>query len=322
MKPFNLPTRPAISHTRAVLIIALVATVWGFGFPATRIVLDGGLSVGALMGLRFPLAGLVMFAIIRAKGIPVTRRGVLDGVWLGLILVVVFWLQTDGMRFTTTAKAGFITGLYVLFTPLIAVAIGQRVKLASALGALIAVYGMYLLVHLQGAGGYGPWAVFREMNRGDVEILLCAILCGVHIVMMGAFTRRSEAWLLAGAQVMICGVVSVAITAFSPSPYGFQNAFAALSHWPVAASALYLALGSTVFAFWGQATAQTRLGPTESAVLFSLEPVVAAVLSVVWLKEPMSARQAVGGALIVVAMIVAEALPYMFRAITVPDTRP
>jgi drug/metabolite transporter (DMT)-like permease len=187
--------------------------------------------------------------------------------------------------------------------------------LASALGAVIAVYGMYLLVHLQGAWWSG-W------NRGDIEILLCALLCGVHIVMMGAFTRRSEAWLLAGAQVLICGVVSVTVTAFLPSPYGFQNAFAALSHWPVAASALYLALGSTVFAFWGQATAQTRLGPTESAVLFSLEPVVAAVLSVIWLKEPMTARQAAGGALIIIAMIVAEALPYMFRAITVPDTRP
>ena len=314
----------SISHARAVLIIATVATIWGFGFPATRIVLDGGLSVGALMGLRFPLAGLVMFAIIRAKGIRINRRGVVDGIWLGLVLVVVFWLQTDGMRFTTTAKAGFITGLYVLFTPLVAVAIGQRVKLASAVGALIAAYGMYLLVHLHGAwwSGHALGGVFTEMNRGDVEILVCAILCGIHIVMMGAFTRRSEAWLLAGSQVMICGVVSLAATAFLPSPYGFQNAFAALSHWPVAVAALYLALGSTVFAFWGQATAQTRLGPTESAVLFSLEPVVAAVLSVVWLKESLSARQAVGGALIVVAMIVAEALPRMFRAITVPDTRP
>jgi drug/metabolite transporter (DMT)-like permease len=309
-------SQPArITHANAVLIIALVATIWGFGFPATRIVLDGGLSVGALMGLRFPLAGLVMFAIVRSKRIPITRQGVLDGIWLGLVLIVVFWLQTDGMRFTTTAKAGFITGLYVLFTPLIAVTIGQRVKLASALGALIALYGMYLLVHLRGA-------LWSGWNRGDVEILLCAILCGVHIVMMGAFTRRSEAWLLAGSQVMICGVVSVVLTALLPSPYGFQNAIAALSHWPVAVAALYLALGSTVFAFWGQATAQTRLGPTEAALLFSLEPVVAAVLSVVWLKESMSARQVVGGGLIVLAMIVAEALPYMFRAITVPDTRP
>jgi drug/metabolite transporter (DMT)-like permease len=304
-----------ISHSSAVLIIALVATVWGFGFPMTRVVLDGGLSVGALMSIRFPLAGLLMFAVIRAKGISITRRGMLDGTWLGLVLVVIFWLQSDGMRFTTTAKAGFITGLYVLFTPLVAVVIGQRVKLASGLGAVIAAYGMYLLVHLPG-GWWNGW------NRGDLEILLCAILCGVHIVMMGAFARRSEAWLLAGSQVLTCGVVSVLVTAFLPAPYGFQNAYAALSHWPVAGATLYLALGSTVFAFWGQATAQTKLGPTESAVLFSLEPVVAAFLSVFWLKETMTPQQILGGALIVAAMIVSEALPYMFRAITVPDTRP
>ena len=305
----------AISYPTAVLIIASVATVWGFGFPMTRIVLDGGLSVGALMSIRFPLAGLLMFAIVRAKGIPITRRGVLDGIWLGVVMVVVFWLQTDGMRFTTTAKSGFITGLYVLFTPLVAVAIGQRVKLASALGTVIAAYGMYLLVHLPG-GWWSGW------NRGDVEILLCAILCAVHIVMMGAFVRRSEAWLLAGSQVVVCGVVSIIVTVFLPTPYGFQTALATLSHWPVAGATLYLALFSTVFAFWGQATAQTRLGPTESAVLFSLEPVVAAFLSVFWLKETMTPLQMLGGALIVVAMIVSEALPYMFRAITVPDTRP
>jgi drug/metabolite transporter (DMT)-like permease len=219
------------------------------------------------------------------------------------------------MRFTSTAKSGFITGLYVLFTPLVAVAIGQRVKLASALGALIAAYGMYLLVHLPG-GWWTGW------NRGDVEILLCAILCAVHIVMMGAFARRSEAWLLAGTQVVVCGAVSVLVTAFLPSPYGFHAALAALSHWPVAGATLYLALFSTLFAFWGQATAQTRLGPTESAVLFSLEPVVAAFLSVYWLKETMTTQQVLGGTLIVLAMIVSEALPYMFRAITVPDTRP
>ncbi len=171
------------------------------------------------------------------------------------------------------------------------------------------------------------WCICREAggrvwNRGDVEILLCALLCGVHIVMMGAFARRSEAWLLAGSQVVTCGVVSVVVTAFLPSPYGFQTAFAALSHWPVAGATLYLALGSTVFAFWGQATAQTKLGPTESAVLFSLEPVLAAFLSVFWLKETMTPQQVLGGALIVVAMIVSEALPYMFRAITVPGHRP
>jgi drug/metabolite transporter (DMT)-like permease len=304
-----------ISHPTAILIIAAVAAVWGLGFPMTRFALDGGISVGALMSVRFVLAGVLMSIIIRAKRIPIVRRGVVDGIWLGLVLAVIFWSQTDGMRFTTTAKSGFITGLYVLFTPLIAVVIGQRIKLTSAVGAVIASYGLYLLVHLPG-GWWTGW------NRGDVETLVCAILCAVHIIMMGAFARRSNAWLLAGSQVIVCGVVSLVVTACLPAPHGFQNMAQTLLRGTVLGPAIYLALFSTVFAFWGQALAQTQLGPAEAAVLFCIEPVTAAILSVFWLKEPMSAQQVLGGGLIVLAMIVAEALPYMFRAITVPDTRP
>ncbi len=311
-----------VSHGAAVFVIAITAAIWGLSFPMTRLVLNSRISVGALMSLRFTLAGAVMFAIIRGKRIPMVRRGLLDGLWLGLILAVIFWLQIDGMRFTTTAKSGFITGLYVLFTPLVAFAIGQRIKLTSALGAVIATLGLYLLVRPAGGFGSGGLSLLTEVNRGDWETLLCAFLCGVHIVLMGAFVRRTDAWLLAGTQVMVCGMVAVAMSAFLPGQYGFHAVMQALSRVTVIGPILYLALLSTVFAFWGQAVAQTRLGPAEAAVLFCIEPVTAAILSVFWLKEPMTASQAMGGALIVLAMIVSEALPYMFRAITVPDTRP
>ena len=174
------------------------------------------MSVGVLMSVRFVVAGVLMAVIVRARGIAIRRRGVIDGVWLGIILAVLFWLQTDGMRFTTTAKSGFITGLYVLFTPLIAVTIGQRVKLTSLLGAAIATYGLYLLVHLPG-GWWSGW------NRGDIETLGCAFLCGVHIVLMGKFTRRSDAWLLASSQVITCGIISLGIVALQPLEAGSQN---------------------------------------------------------------------------------------------------
>ena len=281
----------------------------------TRFALEGGVSAGALMTVRFLLAGVMMLFILRARRIRVVRRGVLDGMWLGLLLAVLFWSQTDGMRFTTTAKSGFITGLYVLFTPLIAAAAGQRIKLTSAFGAVIATVGLYLLVHLRGAW----WAGW---NRGDLETLLCAVLCAVHIVLMGVFARRTDAWLLAATQVVVAGFVSAVVTAFLPAPYGYQHLAQGLFQPVVVGSLLYLATFSTVFAFWGQAIAQTRLGPAEAAVLFCIEPVTAALLSVFWLREPMTGQQALGGALIVLAMIVSEALPHMFRAITVPDTRP
>ena len=94
-----------ISHGAAVLIIATAAIVWGGGFPATRIALSGGMSVGVLMAMRFIVAGVLMAAIVRAKRIPLQRRGVIDGIWLGVVLATLFWLQTDGMRFTTTSKS-------------------------------------------------------------------------------------------------------------------------------------------------------------------------------------------------------------------------
>jgi drug/metabolite transporter (DMT)-like permease len=304
-----------VSHTTAVLLIASTAIIWGFGFPMTRFALNSGISVGALMGLRFLLAGIVFLVILRAKRIPIVRRGVLDGLWLGLILAIIFWSQTDGMRFTTTAKSGFITGLYVLFTPMIAVVAGQRIKLTTAIGTVIATFGLYLLVHLPGAWWSG-W------NRGDLETLLSAFLCAIHLILMGKFAKRTDAWLLAGSQVIVAGIVSMMVTAFLPAPFGYQNVAQMLTKSTVVGPTIFLALGSTVFAFWGQSRAQTQLGPAEAAVLFCIEPVTAAILSVVWLKEPMSAQQAFGGSVIVVAMIVSEALPYMFRAITVPDTRP
>jgi drug/metabolite transporter (DMT)-like permease len=304
-----------VSHAAAVLLIASTALIWGIGFPMTRFALEGGISVGALMSLRFLLAGIIFAIILGAKRIAIIRRGVLDGLWLGLLLAVIFWSQTDGMRFTTTAKSGFITGLYVLFTPLIAVAVGQRIKLTSAIGALLATFGLYLLVHLPG-GWWTGW------NRGDLETLLCAFLCAVHLILMGRFARRTDAWLLASSQVIVAGIISMMVTAFLPAPFGYQTVPQMLTKPWVMLPTIYLALGSTVFAFWGQSRAQTQLGPAEAAVLFCIEPVTAAILSVVWLKEPMTPQQAFGGALIVVAMIVAEALPYMFRAITVPDTRP
>lgn len=304
-----------ISHLSAVGIIASVSVIWGIGFPMTRFALNGGISAGALMSVRFLLGGALMLIILRARRVRLVRQGLIDGAWLGLFLAILFWAQTDGMRFTTTAKSGFITGLYVIFTPLIAVAVGQKVKLTTGIGAVIAAYGLYLLVHLQGAWWSG-W------NRGDLETLLCAILCGVHIVLMGAFARRTDPWLLAGTQVIVAGVLSAVVTAFLPGSYGFQHLAKNLFQPTVIGPLIYLAMFSTVFAFWGQATAQTRLGPAEAAVLFCIEPVSAALLSVFWLKESMTSQQAFGGALIVVAMIVSEALPYMFRAITVPDTRP
>ena len=178
------------SHLVAVLALAAIAMVWAGGFPATKYCLQAGLSVGAILSIRFAIGTTGLGLMLLLLRVPIRRRDALDGLLLGLVLVTLFWLQTDGLRFTTTSKSGFITGLYVIFTPLVALLAGDRMRPSHGLGALVALAGLALLVREPGAA-WGGW------NRGDSETLLAAILCGFHIVMTAHFCRRSNGWVLA-----------------------------------------------------------------------------------------------------------------------------
>ena len=134
------------SHLTAVLALAAIALVWAGGFPAAKYSLQAGLSVGSLLSIRFGIGAAGLGFMLLLLRIPIRRQDALDGLWLGLILVTLFWLQTDGLRFTSTSKSGFITGLYVIFTPIVALLVGDRLRLFHGLGALVALAGLTLLV--------------------------------------------------------------------------------------------------------------------------------------------------------------------------------
>ncbi len=298
------------THLFAVLALAGIAFVWAGGFPATKYCLNAGLSVGALLSLRFAIgtAGLgLMMLLLR---VPFRRREVMDGLWLGLVLVTLFWLQTDGLRFTTTSKSGFITGLYVLFTPMVALLAGDRLRPSHGLGALVALAGLALLVREPGTA-WGGW------NRGDSETLLAAVLCGFHIVMTAHFSRRSSGWVLAFMQVAVTGAVSLAITLALPSPFGFQGATTALAKGGVWVALAFMGLLATTLAFYVQSTFQARLGATESAIIFSSEPVWTAAMAISgWIpgiREHLSPIQLAGGGLILAATLVTELAPRLLR---------
>jgi drug/metabolite transporter (DMT)-like permease len=272
--------------------------------------------VGALLSIRFAIgtAGLgLMLVLLR---VPIRRRDALDGLWLGLVLATLFWLQTDGLRFTTTSKSGFITGLYVIFTPMVALLVGDRLRRFHVLGALVALAGLALLVREPGTA-WGGW------NRGDSETFLAAILCGFHIVMTAHFARRSSAWVLAFVQVAVTGLMSLAITLALPAPFGFQEAGLALAHGGTWVALGFMGLLATTLAFYVQSTMQARLGATECAIIFSSEPVWCALLAVSgWIpgiREHLSPVQLLGGGLILAATLVAELGPRFLRRTPVPE---
>jgi drug/metabolite transporter (DMT)-like permease len=305
------------SHLFAVVSLAAIALVWAGGFPATKYCLQAGLSVGAILSLRFAIGSLGLGLMLMVLRVPLHRRDVLDGLWLGLVLALCFWLQTDGLRFTTTSKSGFITGLYVIFTPMVALLVGDRLRPFHVLGALVALAGLALLVREPGTA-WGGW------NRGDSETFLAAILCGFHIVMTAHFSRRSSAWVLAFVQVAVTGALSLAITLTLPAPFGFQAAGRALASAGVWVALAFMGLLATTLAFYVQSTMQARLGATECAIVLSSEPVWCALLAVSgWIpgiREHLSPVQLLGGGLILAATLVAELGPRYLRR--TPATEP
>lgn len=299
--------RPA-SHALAVATLGATALVWGGTFAAVKYALNAGLGVEALLALRFLVgtAGLGFFLLVLR--IRPQAREVKDGLWLGLLLATLFWLQTDGLRFTTTTKSGFITGLYVIFTPMAAAFAGDRLKGSHLAGACLALAGLSLLVYQPGTGLAG-W------NRGDTETLLNAALVGVHIVLTSRFSRRSSGWVLAFVQVAFTAAVMTAVAVMAPG--GFRGAGAALRQPAIWGALLYLGLLATTLALWIQSTMQARVTATETAILFSLEPVFAAALAVSGLvpgiRERLVSWQILGAGLIVGATLVAELGPRLLR---------
>ncbi len=287
------------------------ALVWGGTFAAVAYALRAGLSVNALLSLRFTLGALALGVVLVALRIKPTRREMLDGLWLGLVLATLFWFQTDGLRFTTTAKSAFITGLYVIFTPMISMLVGDRLRASHGIGAGLALTGLLLLV-------YQPSLSFGGWNRGDSETLVNAMLVGVHIVMTGHFSRRGRGWVLAWSQVAVVGVLFSIAAAFSPAPYGFQGITASFHIPGIWIALAYLALLATTLAFYVQSAMQAYVSATETAVLFSIEPVFAATVAISgWIpgiKEHLSPRQWVGAALIVSATLLAELGPRLWKS--------
>lgn len=297
-------------HRLAVLAFAAVALIWGSGFPATKFVLQAGLSPGALLTIRFCLGTLGLGALMLAQGIRPKWPDVKDGLVLGALVTVIFWTQTDGLRFTTASKSGFITGLYVVFTPLASLALGDRLRRAHALAATVAVAGLFLLVR-------DPAAPFGGWNRGDSETLVCAVLCGVHIALTGHYSRRADGWVLAFVQVATVALCSALLTPFLPGELGFRGAGAALGRTDVWLCLGYMALLATTLAFWVQSALQKHLGATESAILFSLEPLFSAVLATSGLipgvREHLGSIQVLGGFLILGATLLAELGPRLLE---------
>lgn len=272
--------------------VALVAVtaVWGSTFVVVKDAVEQ-IPVADFLTWRFALAALTML-LLRPRAVAhLGSAGRRAGVLLGLALGVGYLLQTIGLQTTDAAVSGFITGMFVVLTPLGAAVLLKQAPDRTAWAAVaLATVGLGLL-SLRG------WSV----GGGELLTLGCAAAFALHIVGLGRWAPSYDVYGLAVVQLLTVAALSAGFAApggLSVPPDGGVWAALALT-----------ALAATAVAFVVQTWAQAHLSPTRAAVIMTMEPVFAGLFAVGVGGERLGPRMLLGAALVLGAMVLAEVGP-------------
>lgn len=289
-QPGVVPKRS--ERLRADLLLLVVAVVWGSAFVAQRVAAQQ-MGVNYFNGLRFLVAAL--FLLIPAwpslkKWSRSPDKALAGIIMLGLLLFGGSTLQQWGLRYTTAGNAGFVSGLYVVFIPLI-LSFGwhQRLPRPVWLAAICATAGLYLL----STGGS------LAINPGDALVLAGAMLWAFHVILIGILVRRIEVLPLAVGQYLIVGMLSLLTSVVFEPPT--SRVIGNLWWTVIYTGVLSVGLGYTL-----QAVGQKVAPPTDAAIILSGEAVFAALSGWVLLDERLNALQLTGCALILAGILVAQ----------------
>jgi drug/metabolite transporter (DMT)-like permease len=280
------------------VLLLLTPILWGATFPAAKLALDH-LPPFAFMAWTRGLGFLAILAMI-----PLLRRGeelrtvratsvMGPGILLGALIFVAYILQTEGLARTTATNAGFITGLYVVFTPILASAVFRhRVPRAAWIAVGVSVVGLALL-SIRDLGTI-------RLYLGDLLVLAGAAAWAGHIVGVGHYSPRYPAWMLSLAQMGATAAFQLVATA----GIGLHLSKAtSLSVWPLLI--LTGVFGSGV-AYTLQVMAQQTVSAARAVVLLAGESLFAALFAAVWIGERLSLHQWAGAVVVLTAMAYSE----------------
>ena len=273
-----------------------ITVVWGSTFVISKELL-ADISPFTYIALRFGIASLLFAALVFRSIRIMPRSAVIHGSILGFLLFAGFAAQTVGLQYTSASKSAFITGMMVVFTPVCQLLIERRPpKIGNVIGVVLVTAGLYLLTSPAGS----------EFNRGDGLTLICAITFGLYIVYLDIYGKQHDASHLTLVQFVSTFVLGTASALlFEQSRVNMTTG---------AATALgYLIIFPTIVALYVQARFQKDTTPTRSAIIFSIEPVLAAGFAYLLLNERIGGIGMVGGGLILTGLLVSELWDALIR---------
>jgi drug/metabolite transporter (DMT)-like permease len=277
----------ALKRRWVQLSLVATAVVWG----ATFVTVKGAVEhfpMYSFMAWRFSI-GVVAFVVLFPSTLrKLNLRVFAAGTFTGAFLCLGYIFQTWGLTVTTASKAAFITGMFVVITPVMQSLFLRRLPAwKTAIGAVVAVAGLWLL-----SGGASGW------NVGDTRVLLCAVAYSAHMIAIGALGKRHDVLAYTFVQLLVTAIACAVIAALVEPPMmpsGVQ----------VWGALLLTGVLATAVAFAVQTYAQRTISPARTALILVTEPAFGGLFG--WLAgEQLGVRGLAGAALILVGMVAAE----------------
>jgi drug/metabolite transporter (DMT)-like permease len=262
-----------------------ITAVWGYTFLIVQSAV-AVMPVMDFMAWRFAIAALIMIALRPGCLRGITRLELLRGAGLGTVLGLGYIAQTYGLLYASAAVSGFITGMFVVLTPVMAwIILRHKTDRNTWLMVALATVGVALL-------SLNGWSI----GIGELLTLACAVLFAIHIVGLGEWSPHYDPYTFAFLQIATVGVISI----IAAAPGGITLPPSIEVWTTIGITAVF----ATALAFIVQTWAQSLVSPTRAAIVMTMEPVFAGLFAVVIGGNQLTFRTLMGGACIVAAMLI------------------
>ncbi|MGE5429804.1 MAG: DMT family transporter [Syntrophomonadaceae bacterium] len=280
--------------------------IWGGTFVIVKNSLND-ISSMLFVGIRFLIASLILLPFAYKELKKLDRKSAAMGILVGVFLFLGFSTQTVGLNFTTATKSGFITGSLVMFTPLLQLIIEKRKPTFGAMfGSFLVLMGLVFL----SVRDTSIWNLFYELgsnfNFGDVMTLLCAVFFAMQIVFLDRASRRMNFKALTFLQLSITSMLALTLAA-ALSVSGIEPMRAEFTG-SLLGGLAYTAFLATFVTMTVQTRFQKEVSPTKAGIIYSFEPLFAAVFAFFALGEGFTLFSFIGCALIFSGLLASELL--------------
>lgn len=291
--------------------LLLMTIIWGGTFVIVKESLSD-VSPLLFVGVRFGIAAIIVSFYFLAKGIRPESNSIKSGVFLGILLFLGFFFQTNGLKITSATKSGFITGSLVVMVPLFQTIFEKRLPSKGAqIGTVLVFLGLLFLSSSGSSLKEFVSDLGTNFNFGDWLTLICAMFFALHVVFIDIISPKYKF-----LDLLLLQLVTVSILSFLMSGLfglsGLEKLQFGLTKESIG-GILYTSLLATLVNFSLQTKYQKVVSPTKAGIIYSFEPIFAAIFAFFLLNEKITNFGLVGSALIFLGLITAEVFDNIFN---------